>query len=181
VPTFDGLDKSDLEEFERSLSDAIIWCKPRLNRSRLATCFRSPELHPFFDLRIPAIVDCGQCWTDPTTNRRVVEQLINTRRKLIGSTDRFQQTADLYEGRLLMFSGYDSLSEGACSQATDGYFDYQENSPWDTWVWYQIDSTSSTNGKNIIVSWVAPELIEVVERGLKVQSLDWMAWLEDYK
>src|SRR4051794_11972657 len=125
---FTLLAEPDTEAFERSLSETIAWCNRRLDMNALRTCFRSTELHPAFNPQIRPMADCSQYWVEPAVNKRVIEKLISDRRELLGDV-KLPTPGDLAGGRLLLYSNYDALEEGACALATNGYFDDREAPP----------------------------------------------------
>jgi len=72
---------------------------------------RSPGLRPTVQ---PRFDDAGS-WA------RAVEQVVGWR-------------GEVGEGDLLCFKPFETLSDGAASVASVGYFDWDNTPPWDTWV-----------------------------------------------
>jgi hypothetical protein len=70
----------------------------------------------------------------------------------------------------------DNLNDGAARVATDGFFDTDNVPPWDTWVAYFYESS----GLNYLVSWIPPELIDLVDDGLNANPELCILWLDDF-
>ena len=67
------------------------------------------------------------------------------------------QAIERREGRLLLFAPQDSLSDGAATVASEGFFDTDNVPAWDTWRYFD-DQT--------LVSWVPHQLISKVQSGI---------------
>jgi hypothetical protein len=78
-------------------------------------------------------------------------------------------------GRLLMFAPDDSLSDGAAEVNTNGFFDFDNIPPWDTWVAYLYESELL----NYFVSWIPAQLIELADTGIEVNPEACIRWLEE--
>src|SRR5438477_10623316 len=65
---------------------------------------------------------------------------------------------DLVGGKLLLFAPGDSLFDGAAGNETDGFFNDENEPPWDTWLCYAEEW--------YLVSWVPPQLIELADGGI---------------
>jgi hypothetical protein len=71
-------------------------------------------------------------------------------------------------GRLLLYSPEENVADGASQHASAGFFDVYDTPPWDTWVSYS-DGT--------LLSWVPPQLVGMVQRGIDVNPVDCIRWL----
>jgi hypothetical protein len=83
-------------------------------------------------------------------------------------------------GRLLLFDPDGTLSDGAASEASNGFFDVDNVPPWDTWVWYAEDRDISKGGwtmfASYLVAWVPPHALELVEAGIWVNPEECIRW-----
>ena len=87
---------------------------------------------------------------------------------------------DLMGGKLLVYGPMSSLAEGHVAQVTRGFFDLDESPPWDTWIWLQTGPSTAKTEETLLVCWVPPELIDLVQAGMDVQSAGWVRWLKGY-
>ena len=85
-------------------------------------------------------------------------------------------------GRLLYYAPYENLAEGVEEQETQRYFDVNAVPPWDTWLWFVTQQTREQNRPYLwydtyLISWVPPELVDVVDKGAVATStthaLEW--------
>jgi len=70
-------------------------------------------------------------------------------------------------GKLLLFTPRDSLSDGAATVASDGFFDVDNVPAWDTWLYFD---------GHTLVSWVPPQLISKVQLGIDVNPESCIRW-----
>lgn len=95
-----------------------------------------------------------------------VEKLVQQRSKLIRS-----QTGNIgIQGRGLLFTPQDSLSDGAATVHSEGFFDVDNVPAWDTWVYF--------DGRTLL-SWVPPQLISKVQSGIDVNPEGCIRWADD--
>lgn len=79
------------------------------------------------------------------------------------------------EGRLLGYSPDDMVWDGASEAATGGFFDGEDEPPWDLWLGYLVE----TNGRDYLVSWIPPDLVLTVEYGINVNPVGCLFWLDE--
>lgn len=160
-------------EFEKRLSETILWCNRRLNMNDLRNSFRTEDLRPGQDVNSASIVGEHRL-------RSLVDDVATKRdRRLAGILDR-PVPGDLMGGKLLVYAPSRSLAEGHAALVTGGFFDVDESPPWDTWIWMQTGPSKPEREEMLLACWVPHELINVVQAGIDVQSADWMRWLESY-
>ena len=77
---------------------------------------------------------------NPSSEEAIVEKIARERRWQLPRDERAELTlaTDLYDGSLLLFDSYDSLSDGAAVASTNDYFGFDNTPPRDTWgCWNQ--------------------------------------------
>ena len=123
---------------------------------------RSEALHPFAQ-------SLARFGADPAA---IVDQVADARSQTLKQTGKGSnsKSADLCDGRLLLYSPEDNLSDGAAEYVSFGFFDVDNVPPWDTWV--------TMFGKHL-VSWVPPQLIRSVQEGLDVNPEQCIMWADD--
>jgi hypothetical protein len=70
-------------------------------------------------------------------------------------------------GRLLCYVPDENLSDGAARFASKGFFDVENVPAWDTWICF-LDRH--------LISWVPPQLIELVTRGIDANPEGCVFW-----
>lgn len=76
--------------------------------------------------------------------------------------------ANLCGGRLLSYVSEENLADGAAEYESNGFLDFENVPPWDTWVAYS-DRT--------LISWVPAELVQLVQRGVFVNPEECIRWI----
>ena len=120
---------------------------------------RSPALQP------PAFL--------PDPSRRKSEEitngLIRRRADKLRSEGRSPQplNPELAEGKLLLFSPEETLTDGAACYSSKGFFDVDNVPPWDTWVAFR---------NQYVISWVPPQLIELANAGVDANPEQCILW-----
>jgi len=64
---------------------------------------------------------------------------------------------------------------GAAEDETEGFFDIDNVPPWDTWVAYFTASKMNS----CLISWIPPQFVELVSRGIYVNPEECIVWLEN--
>lgn len=102
----------------------------------------------------------------------IIDQVAEARSQALiqSSKGSNSQSGDLCRGRLLLYAPEENLSDGAAEYASFGFFDVDNIPPWDTWV--------TMLGKHL-VSWVPPQLIQLVQQGLDVNPEQCIVWADD--
>lgn len=94
----------------------------------LGTQLRSLELKPSSFLPDPSREKC----------REIVRSVVSRRAEKLGYENRSPIPTDtLADGRLLLFSPEETLTDGAARYSSKGFFDADNVPPWDTWVGFQ--------------------------------------------
>jgi hypothetical protein len=118
---------------------------------------RSPELDPAkFGLDF---------YSHGHGNIPAVETLVQRRAQLIRS----RTAVNRIGGRGLLFTPQDSLSDGAATVQSEGFFDVDNVPAWDTWIYF--------DGR-ILLSWVPTELISRVQSGIDVNPEECIKWAD---
>jgi hypothetical protein len=71
------------------------------------------------------------------------------------------------DGKLLLFAPEETLSDGAATYASKGFFDVDNIPPWDTWVCYF---------ERYVVSWVPPRLVALANAGIDANPEQCISW-----
>ena len=115
----------------------------------------------------------------------VLGEIEERRQKILDAANRSDETIpDLYSGRLLLFVPNDSLSDGAATLASSGFFDRDNLPPWDTWAFTaSIESNevprwawSKAETKAVFVAWAPPEFLTVADHGIEANPEQCIAW-----
>ena len=121
---------------------------------------RSISLRPFSTFDSPQV-----------TSRRIeiVEDIANRRAELLKAMGRYPEISqiNLAQGRILLYSPDDNLSDGAATYPSKGFFNANNVPPWDTWVCY-LD--------RYLVSWVPPIMEELASAGIEVNPEECIQW-----
>src|SRR5215469_13736272 len=100
---------------------------------------------------------------------KAVETLVQRRLELLRNEARSLETINPEEGKLLLFTPQDSLSDGAATVASDGFFDVDNVPAWDTWLYFD---------GHTLLSWIPPQLISKVQSGVDVNPEACIKWAE---
>jgi hypothetical protein len=153
-------------EFEIRLAQVIAWCTPRIDLSDPGGSLRSDQLRP----RILEVDRAGAV-AGVAGNRAAWNSDVWHAKPIHG-------VEGLRGGRLLAFFPDESLSDGAAESETGGFFDVDNTPPWDAWV-ALFRNDSAFPGTDLLVTWVPAELLETVERGIRVNPEGCIVWLAD--
>jgi hypothetical protein len=121
---------------------------------------------------------------EPEALKEIVEVLARLRADQLKLSNGYPMAPSqhLAGGRLLCYAPYENLAEGVEEQETQGYFDVNAVPPWDTWLWFVTQQTRELNRPYLwydsyLISWVPPELVDVVDKGAVATStthaLEW--------
>lgn len=81
------------------------------------------------------------------------------------------------EGRLLGYPPDDTLWDGASEGATGGFFDVEDAPPWDLWLGYVVEAGG--RGRDYLVCWIPPALVQTADDGIIVNPVDCLFWLPE--
>jgi hypothetical protein len=160
----DLIGRGDDVPFRLRLAQAIAWCARLGDLANPAASLRHDRLRP------PLL---------ETARESTVNLVVASRRSwLPDDVTPVARAADLNGGRLLVYWPDDSLSDGAAEGETRGFFDVDNAPPWDTWVGLFRDQDADRYS-DYLASWVPPEFVELVDRGIDVNPEDCIRWLDD--
>lgn len=157
-------------------SEAAIWACAELSKTTVIQVLKEKlwRGEPSAQLRSnaldPAVFGAesfrGERGNIPT--REAVEALVTRRTELLQS-HAGSSLANVDGGKLLLFTPQDSLSDGAATVASNGFFDVDNVPAWDTWLYF--------DGRTL-VSWVPPQLISKVQLGIDVNPEGCIRWAD---
>ncbi|MDA0179346.1 hypothetical protein OJ997_03475 [Solirubrobacter phytolaccae] len=159
--------------FELRLAQAIAWCSTRWDPARPDWSLRTPSLRP-------SLLATGR----GSTLRHLCELRVAWDRAVFDARAA-TSTADLHDGRLLVFAPDETLSDGAAEEATLGFLDEDNTPPWDTWIGvFHAQARLSPRWHDdapldYLVSWVPKDLVDRVTIGIEVNPEECLVWLED--
>lgn len=143
----------------RLVNEAATWCMPRLDATRLATCWRSETTRPrHFE----------------SSRAATVAGLILDRRNRLGQV----LTPKAGPGRFLVYFPDANLSDGAAAVETRGLFDVYNEPPWDCWIaWCSRPEASDGSYREFLVAWMPDVVVPIVQRGIDVNPEECIQWL----
>jgi hypothetical protein len=68
----------------------------------------------------------------------------------------------------------ETVSCAASEAASDGFFDVNDQSPWDTW----LGVVDAGGGSPLLLAWVPTRDVRLVDQGIAVNPVDGIYWLE---
>lgn len=171
-----------------------LWCARSLasvdfevsGRPKDARVFCSPELRYFH-----------KAWTE--SERKYIGQAIwgseaaeaahtaqvEHRRRLVAGLSIYRQhlveiaggSANAYKhvGRILCYCPDETLSDGAAHALSEGFLDWDNQPPADTWIGYVPRCSRGCVG-NFLLSWVPDAWVQRVEQGIEVNPEDCLWW-----
>ena len=152
------------EKFKERLAQTIFWCASRADISNPKDSLRTPELRP-------RILE--------ESRFSAVETIAFERERLGGDEIRNAQLPkDLGGGRLLAYFPDANLCCGAAEDETNGFFDVDNVPAWDTWVAYFAGGKRHSY-TSYLISWIPPQFVELVSRGIHVNPEECIVWLAD--
>lgn len=152
------------EQFGKRLAQTIFWCASRAIVSNPKDRLRTPEIRPriFEESRFSAVDD-----------------VVFGRERFGGvGIQNAQLPRDLGGGRLLAYFPDANLCCGAAEDETNGFFDIDNIPAWDTWVAY-FASGNRHSYTSYLISWIPPQFLELVSRGIYSNPEECIVWLPD--
>ena len=154
-----------IEQVLSRLSETVQWCAPRANVLDPDGSLRSPELRP---------PEGTRDWAAR------VEVVCVARATTLASMPRRQ--ADPTSGRLLIFDPGQSLSDGAAMVESNGFFDADNEPPWDTWIAYVQERPQRpgawTHLDSYLICWIPPAFLDLVDRAIAVNPEECLLWTD---
>jgi hypothetical protein len=152
------------EKFKERLAQTIFWCAPRADIYNPKDSLRTPELRPRIleESRFSAV------------------ETVAVERERFGGIEiqNVQLPKDLGGGRLLAYFPDANLCCGAAEDETNGFFDIDNVPAWDTWVAYFAGGKRHSY-TSYLISWIPPQFVELVSRGIYVNPEECIIWLAD--
>jgi len=69
------------------------------------------------------------------------------------------------------------VHDGASESVTSGFFNIEDEPPWDLWLGWVADT--SARGREYLVCWIPPALVQTAQDGIDVNPVACIDWLED--
>lgn len=147
-----------VKKFQYSRANRLLARARLLEIAPLEVQLRCPELKPE-----PFFPHYGR-----EKSEQIVIGVVSRRAQKLRSESRSpEHTTILADGKLLLFSPEKTLSDGAARFSSKGFFDEDNVPAWDTWVAFQ---------EQYVISWVPPQLIELVSTGVDVNPEQCILW-----
>jgi hypothetical protein len=157
------------------LVDVRSWCEflERETHSSAPGSLRSAGLKPddlmMSDARIRGLTE-AEIHARRTT---VVQTVVLKRRRLLYEKSPTFAPSPLLGAAILATELDASFFDGVAAVESDGFFDSEDLSPWDTWLEYR---TNVAARRGVLLSFVPPHIVEVVEHAMAVHVADAYFW-----
>jgi hypothetical protein len=91
------------------------------------------------------------------------------------------QLSDIYDprGAIIYFEPWLSIYDGAAMVGSGGFFDVENFPPADTWITYIPGQSGKNYLSGFLLSWVPEELVDVVDRGVRVDPSGSLRWAHE--
>ena|SRR5438093_5852658 len=154
---FDTAKGDDLETIRLRLDEAAAWFS--FAKSQPDSGFpRSAHLHPHH-------LD--------TDRKHVVRWVARDRSTALKGNA--GTTIARIEGRLLGYAPDETVLDGASESVTSGFFDVEDEPPWDLWLGYVVEA--SGRRQEYLVCWVPPTFVQTAQDGIDVNPVACVEWL----
>jgi hypothetical protein len=171
-------------EVEKRLSECIAWCRQCGDDLDPAHCLRSPDLMPWSSDGKKSY--SRELWEGDGRQQNIVSRLCQKREVLLRANGSYPDPdkVNLMGGRLLVYYPYANVSDGASEEASNGYFDFDDAPPWDTWTWFDYDA-AKLRGRNevsyafYLLCWVPEECIDLAEKGILANVTECIVFAEN--
>lgn len=161
-----------MDELLQSIVETATWID-KVNPRFEDNFFRSEELRP-----TGIVLD----WT-PGFQPQHFESVLRKRRQQLQQRGvaLLQENELLDKGRLILTNPVDSIYDGYPGLESQGYFDYYELPPWDTWVCLTNEVPGLIPQADYVVAWVPNAQQEGVHYGRAVCMMDNISWLHELR
>ena len=159
-----------LDHLRGSLIETTTWCDSTAIGPSV-TRFRSAELKPDGEL-------------DPAPSSSLLVETICQRRAELLEDRKAKMLYELAKtGRLLVFYPGMSLFDGAAELGSEGYFNSNNEPPWDTWFYFgeSPQFSESESDRYFLLSWVPNSHLSIAQRGIDVNPEGCIEWLSTSK
>lgn len=86
---------------------------------------------------------------------------------------------DYRQGHLLAFFPSLNMNDGVVNSVSNGYFDFGGYPPWDTWLYYVVDETTTHSNHSHLITWVPPQYIDIAKSSVDFSPDDSLVWLSN--
>ena len=156
-----------IDYVRRSLLETMTWCEltpiePPVSR------FRSPLLNPGNNL-------------DPAHHSSFLVDTVCRRRAELLKERKTPLLPELAKnGQLIVFYPSLSLSDGAAELSSDGYFNSDNEPPWDTWIYFgETQQNSQPDYSFFLLSWVPTSYAAIAQHGIDANPEGCIEWFND--
>jgi hypothetical protein len=154
----------------QALFEAAAWCS---HCSAPVEQLRSVELDPSEILNIPSYTDLkgidAYLQAKRESYHHAISALNQTRAALLRDSN--AAIPDMREvqtkGKLLLYTPLETVSDGAASASSRGFYDMEDAPPWDTWFLYS---------EGTIFSYVPESLFTLAQAGIDANPVDCIHW-----
>lgn len=158
---------------KKNILEASAWCHIKIDLNRLNECLRTDALMPELDSKNRPIVSTDS--VDYVSSRRSAE--LNK----IKTDDNIKKRSP--RGRILVFDLDSTFSDGAAEGESNGFFDYTNRPPWDTWIMYVQEIPESEYRRQepfdaYLLSWVPENMVDIVESAIMVNPEGCIEWAD---
>jgi hypothetical protein len=200
--------------FAKRLAETIQWCTKHADPDNPKSCLRTPLLQPTSNhilqegFEFPpnekylSTKQVVPLWYEEVLSRQLmVETVTRCRRQQTSHLleDVNQLHCPLHEGRLLLYFTDFTNHNGGSEHESLGFFDENDEPPWDTWVAYYPDPDYQTEinawsrkplsfpafsglrpvTMDFVVAWIPPNLIDIAQKGIDVEAMGCLCWLDN--
>ena len=146
-------------QFRERLDRTVAWCNSRVKATNPRWCLRSPELRPAVEF---------ENHSDPSlwNEHALIEGVVQRRAALLARSP--LTDVDPRQGRLLWCRYEYNNHNGASDHYSQGFFDANDNPPWDTWIG-QVDDA--------LITWVPGAFVDLASEGISVECCDMLDWV----
>jgi hypothetical protein len=164
-----SLPPQTVERVKQHLSETRRWCSARDSGLPLAARFRTPELAP--DLEDESALPALEAELDVLAAKR---------RAALAGLEPSGPMATAADGRLLLCELDMSIGSGEAEAASQGFFDADDQPPWDLWLVCYGRTRSAQPEEPIacIVAWVPEALRPNADAGVRASSARCLHWVD---
>jgi len=159
--------KQHIECIDRNIREASAWCRLLLEENSGLTP-RSAVLSP------------GQSLTLSDDPCMLVDEVCARRKRLLAERN-CETTAEIGNGKLLLYYPYLTLSDGAAEIVSEGFFDANNEPAWDVWVFCETNESlyDAQDYGTCLLNWIPNGVIELVEPGIHINPERCLEWVSE--
>lgn len=152
------------EQFAVSVSETVTWLAAHESNASPQTRFRSDELRPSID-------DIDLFENGFWNHSKYIAEVVRKRSVLLDAT-KLVSINGLPTGRVLLTMYEITNHNRATEFATDGFFDWADNPPWDLWIG-ELD--------DLLVCWIPESFVGLVDLADSVECMSMFSWADNPK